>query len=386
MRLSTGIILSILSANVFAIEHPNDVHSSSLLARRAVMADTDDVFLQKRGGDKGKKKQAKSKSSFISNSGQGGPAYTKLTSKDDSDSDSSSSNDTEEDSTNLAAHPSSQDRGATGGRENGRTKVDSDQEGSGIVNFLEELPIQLFSCFRKKVNRENSKSGLILDKHKALAASKKTAVQFGGEIGESISKELYEMLAHALVTSWGYQAMYNDPAKPLFDLKLPSAALDEQIEEYEGLRTETPERIKIYITAIEDIIKNIDAMPGNVFLELKKMMRKTDDFHTFIFNMVFRYSSLLESLEISKNIYIQYWVSHLGDIKTYKSKLAGYFEHIKEMVEDALQNSSQQGSSKSPSSMVRFRKPTGSKPKSPKGGASHNAQSSGGTSKSNVLR
>ncbi|KAH6599003.1 hypothetical protein BASA50_003323 [Batrachochytrium salamandrivorans] len=42
MRLSTGIILSILSANVFAIEHPNGAHSGSLLARRAVVADTDD--------------------------------------------------------------------------------------------------------------------------------------------------------------------------------------------------------------------------------------------------------------------------------------------------------------------------------------------------------
>ncbi|KAH6566401.1 hypothetical protein BASA60_009506 [Batrachochytrium salamandrivorans] len=48
MRFSTGIILSMLSANVFAIEHLNGAHSGSLLARRAVVADTDGPFLQKR--------------------------------------------------------------------------------------------------------------------------------------------------------------------------------------------------------------------------------------------------------------------------------------------------------------------------------------------------
>ncbi|KAH6586367.1 hypothetical protein BASA50_000540 [Batrachochytrium salamandrivorans] len=60
MRLSTGVILSILSANVFAIEHPNGVHSGSLLVRRAVVADADGVFLQKRqDNDKEQKDQKK---------------------------------------------------------------------------------------------------------------------------------------------------------------------------------------------------------------------------------------------------------------------------------------------------------------------------------------
>ncbi|KAH6584748.1 hypothetical protein BASA60_000843 [Batrachochytrium salamandrivorans] len=161
MRLSTGIILSILSANVFAIEHPNDVHSSSLLARRAVMADTDGVFLQKRGDDEGKKKRTKSKHLSVSNSGKGGHVYTKLTSKDDSDSESNSNDGDEEDSTNLTAHLLDKDGGATGGSEGVHTTVGSDQEESGFVDVIGGLPYQLFKYFKKKLTRENSEPGLI---------------------------------------------------------------------------------------------------------------------------------------------------------------------------------------------------------------------------------
>ncbi|KAH6584463.1 hypothetical protein BASA60_000967 [Batrachochytrium salamandrivorans] len=76
------------------------------------------------------------------------------------------------------------------------------------------------------------------------------------------------------------------------------------------------------------------------------------------------------------------WNAHLEDIRTYELKLASYFKNIKEMVVEASQSPNQQGSSKSSSPTLRFRKLTGSKAKSPKGGASHSAQSSGGASNS----
>ncbi|KAH6584743.1 hypothetical protein BASA60_000838 [Batrachochytrium salamandrivorans] len=331
MRLSTGIILSILSANVFAIEHLNDVHSSSLLARRAVMADTDGVFLQKRessssddaeggftnlafeGDDEGKKKPAKSKSSPVPNSGKGGHAYTNPAFEGDSDSESNSNDGAEERSTNLAANPSPQDRGATGGNENVHTKVDSDQEGSGFVDVIGGLPYQLINYFRKKFNRGAPKSGLISG-------------------------------------------------------------------EYESLRKEAPERIKLYIMAIEDIIKKIFTTPENMINDLYKIMWKTNAFNTFILDMVFRYTSLLELLEISDDTRIQEWNAHLEDIRTYKLKLASCFKRINQMVEDAPQSPNQQGLSRFSSSMLGFRNRRESKAKSPKGGASHSALSSGGVS------
>ncbi|KAH6580207.1 hypothetical protein BASA61_009763 [Batrachochytrium salamandrivorans] len=86
MRLSTGVILSILSANVFAIEHLNDAHSGSLLARRAVVADADGPFLQKRNNNEDQKKQAKPKTFSNPNSPQAENAYTPVVSEDDPDS------------------------------------------------------------------------------------------------------------------------------------------------------------------------------------------------------------------------------------------------------------------------------------------------------------
>ncbi|KAH6581602.1 hypothetical protein BASA61_008975 [Batrachochytrium salamandrivorans] len=382
MRLSTGIILSILSANVFAIEHPNDVHSSSLLARRAVMADTDGVFLQKRGDDEGKKKPAKSKHLSVSNSGKGGHVYTKLTSKDDSDSESNSSDGDEEDSTNLTAHLLDKDGGATGGSEGVHTKVDSDQEELGFVDVIGGLPYQLINYFKNKFNRGPPKSGLISGKDKALAASQKAAAQFSGEMGESIGTELYRMFAHALKTAWNYQEMYNSPIKSLLDLEIPSTARNEQVERYERLKGKVLECIELYIMALMDAIKNIFTAPRNVIFELEKMMKSTGIFHTFMLNMRPRYFSLLESLGIFDDTRIQEWNAHLEDIRTYELKLASYFKNIKEMVVEASQSPNQQGSSKSSSPTLRFRKLTGSKAKSPKGGASHSAQSSGGASNS----
>ncbi|KAH9255662.1 hypothetical protein BASA81_006268 [Batrachochytrium salamandrivorans] len=357
MRLSTGIILSILSANVFAIEHPNDAHSSSLLARRAVVADTDGVFLQKRGDDEGKKKQAKSKHLSVTNSGKGRHVYTKGSSKGDPNSESNSSDEAEEDFKNLTADLLNKNGGATGGREDVHTTIDSNQEESGFVDVIGDLPLQFIKYFKNKFNRGTSKSGSTSGMNKALAASQKTAAQFGGEMGESIDKGLYEMFRYALTTARGYQNKYNSPAKSPFDLKLPSTVLGEPKKEYEDLREEASGYIELYIRIIEDIINNISTTPENVIRELEEMMKSTMIFYTSVLDMVSRYSSLLELLGIFDDTHIQAWIGHLGDIKTYESELAGYFKIIKQMVVDASQSSNQQGSSKSSSFMLRFRKP-----------------------------
>ncbi|KAH9264747.1 hypothetical protein BASA83_011781 [Batrachochytrium salamandrivorans] len=66
MKFSTGVILSMLSANVFAIEHLNDAHSGSLLARRAVVADTDSPFLHKRNnGEEQEEQEGAAKSKLL---------------------------------------------------------------------------------------------------------------------------------------------------------------------------------------------------------------------------------------------------------------------------------------------------------------------------------
>ncbi|KAH6568042.1 hypothetical protein BASA61_001434 [Batrachochytrium salamandrivorans] len=78
MRLSTGIILSILSANVFAIEHSNGAYPSSLLARRAVVADTDGPFLQKRNNDKEPEEQDKPKKNLFLALAEGGMSTQRI--------------------------------------------------------------------------------------------------------------------------------------------------------------------------------------------------------------------------------------------------------------------------------------------------------------------
>ncbi|KAH9269542.1 hypothetical protein BASA83_008362 [Batrachochytrium salamandrivorans] len=109
MRFSTGIVLSILSANVFAIEHLNVAHSGSLLARRAVVADTDGPSLQKRTNGKEPEEQVKPKKHSFPNSGQEGYATTKDLYKDDSDSNSNSIDGAEGGPTDFSVYDPNQD-------------------------------------------------------------------------------------------------------------------------------------------------------------------------------------------------------------------------------------------------------------------------------------
>ncbi|KAH9245018.1 hypothetical protein BASA81_017529, partial [Batrachochytrium salamandrivorans] len=129
MRLSTGIILSILSANAFAIEHPNGVYSGSLLARRAVVADTDGFSLQKRNndGDKEEQEEQDKPKASVPNPGQEKHVHTKDLSEDDPHSDPNTSDDTKEGTTDSPTYFFDQDDGAKERGGNGYTSLDSDQ-------------------------------------------------------------------------------------------------------------------------------------------------------------------------------------------------------------------------------------------------------------------
>ncbi|KAH6599449.1 hypothetical protein BASA61_002547 [Batrachochytrium salamandrivorans] len=119
MRLSTGIILSILSANVFAIEHPNGAHSGSLLARRAAVADADGPFLQKH--------------KYVHRKGGFG---------EDSNPNPNYNDDTQESNTDSHTYLFDQNRGATGGREDVHTDVDLDQEESSFADSPQGSPLE----------------------------------------------------------------------------------------------------------------------------------------------------------------------------------------------------------------------------------------------------
>ncbi|KAH6574907.1 hypothetical protein BASA60_005253 [Batrachochytrium salamandrivorans] len=172
MRLSTGIILSILSANVFAIEHPNGAHSGSLLARRAVVADADSPFLQKRGNDKDQKdkkqkkqkdqkkpeeqkqekpeeqKQEKhvgSKTYYPFNSGQANAVYIKGELDEDFYLNPNFSDDTGEGTTDSPTYDPNQDLGLRVERKMPTQTMIRTKRGRALPMPLEALPLKSWS-------------------------------------------------------------------------------------------------------------------------------------------------------------------------------------------------------------------------------------------------
>ncbi|KAH6595132.1 hypothetical protein BASA50_006118 [Batrachochytrium salamandrivorans] len=156
MRLSTGIILSILSANVFAIEHPNDVHSSSLLARRAVMADTDGVFLQKRGDDEGKKKRPNQNIFLFLTLAKGGMSTQNLPLRMIPIQNPTLAMAMKRIPQTSLPISSIRMVGLRVEVKVSTQQVDSDQEESGFVDVIGGLPYQLIKYFKNKFNRGTS--------------------------------------------------------------------------------------------------------------------------------------------------------------------------------------------------------------------------------------
>ncbi|KAH9245812.1 hypothetical protein BASA81_016675 [Batrachochytrium salamandrivorans] len=379
MRLSTGIILSILSTNVFAIEHLNDAHPSSLLARRAVVADTDGPSLQKRTNDEDQKKQEEQAKSKVflpnSDSSQAGNAYTNTIFENDPDSNLNPNPDPEEGSTNSVAYDPNQDRGAKGGRGNLYTGLDSGQGRSSFADALGDSPSQALGHIKNRLSRKKKELGLSFHKQKAAAASRGVRLYFIGRGGDDIGEELYTMLKYALETSYSYKGLYKDPVNSPFILKLSFTTSDESKQRYKELQHEVLDTIRLYISNIKHTIGYITAEPVYLAHWLKGLMEKTDIFYQSISNMGSKYSRLLEDLGISDGGHIEDLDRHIKALEAYKCRLSVYFSRIKEMVEDPIKTSKQRGSSKSSSSTLEPKGRPGIENKPPDDEVSESAQS-----------
>ncbi|KAH9263715.1 hypothetical protein BASA83_012864 [Batrachochytrium salamandrivorans] len=233
MRLSTGIVLSILSANIFAIQHLNDAHSGSLLARRAVVANTDGPFLQKRNNDGEPEEPTKPKVSPNPYSHQEGDAYVKGFYKDDPNPD---------------PNP-------------------IDGTGKGPANFPEYAPDhddKAFSHIKNRLSRAKLELELALSKDSALTSADTVASRLGGEKGVAIGKAVYEIFLYTLETSMCYKGLYKDSTRSPFGLKLPSSTLSGLKKGSNGLQDDVLGRIELYISAIKAVTEQISISPKNI--------------------------------------------------------------------------------------------------------------------------
>ncbi|KAH9245813.1 hypothetical protein BASA81_016676 [Batrachochytrium salamandrivorans] len=348
MRLSTGIILSILSTNAFAIEHPNGAHSGSLLVRRAMVADADGPSLQKRTNDGDQKKQAKPEA-FGSNSGKEAYAYDNHAFEDDFHSNPDPSPDTGEDSTNSVAYDPNQDLGAKGGRGNLYTGLDSGQGRSSFADALGDSPSQALGHIKNRLSRKKKELKLSFHKQKAAAASRGVRLYFVGRGGGEIREELYSMLLYALETSQGYKGLYKDPVNSPFILELSFTTSDESKQRYRELQHEVLDTIRLYISTIKYAIESITTKPMHLIHLLEQLMEKTDIFCQSISNMGSEYFSLLKDLGQSDDRNLKNLDRHIEALGAYKRRLSEYFSRIKEIVEDPIKTSKQRGTSKSSS-------------------------------------
>ncbi|KAH6589181.1 hypothetical protein BASA50_010223 [Batrachochytrium salamandrivorans] len=323
MRLSTGIILSILSTNAFAIEHLNDAHPSSLLARRAVVADADGPSLQKRTNDEDQKKQEE----------QANP-------------------DTGEGPTDSHTYGPNQGDADKNGRGNVYTGLDSDQGRSSLCDALGDSPSQVLGHIKNRLSSKKKDLGLSFSKQKAAAASRGVRLHFIGKGGDKIREELYALLLLALETSHSYKVLYKDSVNSPFILELPTSTPSGSRKIYKDLQHEVQQSIRNHISDIKHAIGYITAEPVHLPHWLKELMKKTDLFCQSISNMGSKYLSLLKDLGISDGGHIKDLDRHIKALEAYKCRFSGYFSRIKEMVEDPIKTSKQQGSSKSSSSTL----------------------------------
>ncbi|KAH6588916.1 hypothetical protein BASA50_010403 [Batrachochytrium salamandrivorans] len=334
MRLSTGIVLSILSANIFAIQHLNDAHSGSLLARRAVVANTDGPFLQKRNNDGEPEEPTKPKVSPNPYSHQEGDAYVKGFYKDDPNPDPNPIDGTGEGPATFPEYVPDHDDKSKDERENVYTGLDVDQGRSSFVDALRDSPSQAFSHIKNRPSRAKLELGLALSKESALTSSDTVASRLGGEKGVAIGKAVYEIFLYALEASMRYKGLYKDSTRSPFGLKVPSSTLSGLKKGYNGLQDDVLRRIKLYISAIKAVTEQISISPKNVIFLLERMIESTDNFYMFISNAKSRYSRLSKELKTSDDGHLEGLEMHMKAVETYKCGLSGQFSKIKEMVED----------------------------------------------------
>ncbi|KAH6584035.1 hypothetical protein BASA60_001134 [Batrachochytrium salamandrivorans] len=324
MRLSTGIILSILSTNVFAIEHPNGAHPGSLLARRAVVADTDGPFLQKRSGDeeqeeqKDQKKQKKQKEQKIKRTKETELCPRKGDFGEDLYPTPNYNDDTGEGNTDSPTYDSNQDRGATGGREDVHTDVDPDQEESSFADASQGSSSRVLGHIRKGLSH----------------------------IPE-------------------YKLLYRNSAESPFRLKLPSSASDEQRKTYKSLQDEVQKSSKDHISAIMHAVESIFCEPESVVLEFREYDENMQTvFYVSISDIRSEYSRLLSSLGMSGSGHLANVDAHMILLRAYRCNLSGQLNTIKKRTEDTIKTPNQKGSSKFSSSTLGSNRlsETGSKP------------------------
>ncbi|KAH6577967.1 hypothetical protein BASA50_001427 [Batrachochytrium salamandrivorans] len=344
MRLSTGIILSILSTNVFAIEHPNGAHSGSLLARRAVVADADGPSLHKRNNDKKPEEpeeQAKPKVSSDPDSGKEAYAYDNPVFEDDFHSTPNTSDDTQEDPTNSPIYVPNQDDKGKGARKKAYAGLVSGRGRLSFVDAPRDFSSQVLGYTRKGLSPVKLGLEWVVNESRLLVASERVSDRLVGKKGNKIGDEVDVMLEYALKISKICKKLYKDPVESPFSLYLSSAISYESKEEYKGLRNDVMDSIKLYISVINTAIKSTINDPKNVVFELKKIVEKTNGFYEFISSTEPRYSSFLAGLGISDDKNLANLEMHIKEIETYRLWLSKRFNNIVKMVEDYTANSKQ---------------------------------------------
>ncbi|KAH6601401.1 hypothetical protein BASA61_001977 [Batrachochytrium salamandrivorans] len=345
MRLSTAIILSILSANVFAIEHPNGAHSGSLLARRAVVTDTDDVFLQKRTNDKEPEEQDKPNTS-VPNPGQEKHVHTKDLSGDDFDSDPSSSDGAEGSSTDFPDYVHDQDDEDQGARNNVYTGLGSNQRRLSFADASGDSSSRVLGGMMQRLSPAKLRLILLLSKHRASTASDRVKLHFNGKEGDKIRADVYRLLSHALKSSMHYKGLYLNPVKTPFSLKLLPFAIPDKLKKiYKDLQNEVLGYIKNHILTIETAIETIITAPKSVVSILETIVKTAEDFYMSISNAKTKYFSLLRKLGVSDDMYSTDLDHHMNLLEAYKTNLSEQCDIIEDMVENYRKNPKQQGSS-----------------------------------------
>ncbi|KAH9263612.1 hypothetical protein BASA83_012995 [Batrachochytrium salamandrivorans] len=379
MKFSTGIILSMLSANVFAIEHLNGAHPGSLLARRAVVADTDGPFLQKRNNgeeQEEQEEQAKSKTSVPNpDSSQKPFVYREGAFKENFYKSYKPGDSTQEGPTNFPEYVLTQDDKGKGARKKAYPGLGSGRGKSRFGDAPGGSSSRVLGSIKKVLSRKKPEVELSYGRQMALTSSDRVVDYFGGGEGIAIGDEVYKMLKYAFKKAKNYQGLYTDPDTSPFSLELLPSTSDGLKERYNGLQVNVQEHIKKHISAIMNAIEYIAKYPKHVIFRLEKLMEQTDDFYERILKLQSDYPRWLKQLEIFDNVYLEGLEMHTKDVEKYKNSLSDRFNKIKKMVEDHRKNSNQRSSSKASSSSLESKKHPEVESKPSENGASSSSQS-----------
>ncbi|KAH6566643.1 hypothetical protein BASA62_006579 [Batrachochytrium salamandrivorans] len=377
MKFSTGVILSILSANVFAIEHLNGAHSGSLLARRAVVADTDGTFLQKRNNGKEQEEQeeqAKPKTS-VPNPDSSQKPYVYVKDTFDFYKSYKPGDSTQEGPTAFPLYVLTQDDKGKGARKKVYAGLGSGRGKSRFGDAPGGSPSHALGSIKNGLYRARLRFELFASRQSAFSTFEEIKLHFGGEEGIAIGKEVHEMLKYALTTSHSYKILYSDLIKSPFRLKLLPSTSDELKQKYEGFQDNVHGHIKKHISAIDTAIECIAVEPKHVISGLEKLMKQTDRFYGFISKVKFDYPGWLRQLKISNDGHLEDLEMHTMEVEKYKDDLSDRFSTIKEMVDDYITNSNQRSTSKALSSSLESKKHPEVESKPSKDGASSSAPS-----------